>query len=229
MPRKVVVTQQDDSGEDALVNTDTVEEPLPDIDVISDDDIENEEDNENTDEDEEEDEEESDETVSVIRHRGRPRRDAITITPEELKAKLEPDVLTLVNASQERDWRSNRASEDEKKAILLAGLKVEGLGASPAEVAKLFGLSYATYNNWVREQASDLLPSGHRRIRKARDEKPIRTMFRGKIAQPSERQFTISQSVMQMIIRENQEAVWDILLLGKSEGIKNAVKALLEA
>ena len=68
--------------------------------------------------------------------------------PESWRAGIDPSVLQMIAKFDGRDWRTRRASPDEKRAIVEAGLSIEGSGQTADFVASQFGLNAVTYKNW---------------------------------------------------------------------------------
>jgi len=68
--------------------------------------------------------------------------------PESWRAGIDPSILQMIAKLDGRDWRTRRASPDEKREIVEAGLSIEKSGQQADFVASQFGLNPATYKNW---------------------------------------------------------------------------------
>lgn len=159
--------------------------------------------------------------VTAPVRRGRQPKPAV----DALEHNLEPSDLTLMHESQSRDWKTNRATEDEREAIVRVGEQLEHLGSTAREIAKSFGISTLTYSNWKKAPGKAPASTGRPGGPRARGR---RAASRAAAKVATARSRYIAEIDLAPVVAENREVVIELLTIGKPQAIKNAIRSLIE-
>ena len=153
--------------------------------------------------------------VKAPARRGRQPKPAV----DAVEHSLEASDLTLMHESQSRDWKTNRATKDERKSIVRVGAQLEHLGSTAREIAKSFGISTLTYSKWKtgKSGVKETPAPGQ----EATDETATKV--------ETTRSQYMAEIDLAPVVRENREVVIQLLTIGKPEAIKNAIRSLIEA
>jgi hypothetical protein len=160
-------------------------------------------------------------TETAPRRRGRQPKPPV----DTVEHNLDPADLILMHEAQRRDWKTQRATLDEKISFVRIGTQLTQLGSTNQQIAKSFGISTLTYANWKEASGKAPAPKG----------RPPKPETKGrKDAEDAATRVLITQSRymakidLAPIVAENRRVVIELLCIGKEAGIKRAIIGLIE-